>query len=63
MAHVCEMCGSKPLTGNKVSHANNRTRRRWLVNLKRVRVSVKGAIQTMRLCTRCIRTGKAVKVV
>jgi large subunit ribosomal protein L28 len=33
MARVCQVTGKKPVTGNNVSHANNRTRRRFLPNL------------------------------
>jgi large subunit ribosomal protein L28 len=33
MARVCELTGKKPLYGNLVSHANNKTRRRFLPNL------------------------------
>src|SRR5207249_2900963 len=29
MARVCEICGKGPMTGHSVSHANNRTNRRW----------------------------------
>ncbi len=34
MARVCSVTGKKPHFGNKVSHANNKTRRRWLPNLQ-----------------------------
>ncbi|MCX7908113.1 MAG: 50S ribosomal protein L28 [Ignavibacteria bacterium] len=34
MARVCVITGKKPLTGNNVSHANNRTKRRFLPNLQ-----------------------------
>ena len=34
MARVCEVTGKKTVTGNNVSHANNRTRRRFLPNLQ-----------------------------
>ncbi|NTU76877.1 MAG: 50S ribosomal protein L28 [Alphaproteobacteria bacterium] len=34
MARVCSVTGKKPAFGNKVSHANNRTRRRWQPNLQ-----------------------------
>lgn len=34
MAKVCEVCGKKPVTGNNVSHAHNKTRRRFLPNLQ-----------------------------
>lgn len=33
MARVCQVTGKRPMTGNNVSHANNRTRRRFLPNL------------------------------
>ncbi|MDA2918560.1 50S ribosomal protein L28, partial [Desulfobacterota bacterium AH_259_B03_O07] len=29
MAQVCDICGKKPLYGHNVSHANNKTKRRW----------------------------------
>jgi large subunit ribosomal protein L28 len=34
MARVCEITGKKTVTGNNVSHANNRTKRRFLPNLQ-----------------------------
>lgn len=34
MAKVCQVTGKRPATGNNVSHANNRTRRRFLPNLQ-----------------------------
>ncbi len=62
MAKVCEICGKGPLTGNNVSHAHNKTRRRWLPNLKRVRmVTTAGSTVRSRVCTRCIRSGAVVK--
>ena len=33
MSRVCQVTGKAPTTGNNVSHANNKTRRRWLPNL------------------------------
>ncbi len=33
MARVCQVTGKKPMSGNNVSHAKNRTRRRFLPNL------------------------------
>ena len=33
MSRVCELTGKGPMTGNNVSHANNKTRRRFLPNL------------------------------
>lgn len=34
MARVCQVTGKRPQSGNNVSHANNRTRRRFLPNLQ-----------------------------
>lgn len=62
MAKVCEICGKGPMTGNNVSHAHNKTRRRWLPNLKTVRMATAGGNKKRaRVCTRCIRSGAVVK--
>jgi len=61
MARVCEVCGKRPSTGNNVSHANNKTRRRWYPNLQRVRAKVQGNVRRLRVCTRCLRSGKVHK--
>lgn len=61
MARMCEICGKKPSTGNNVSHANNKTKRRWLPNLQSVRANVDGQTKSMRVCTKCIKAGKVVK--
>jgi len=62
MAKVCEICGKGPLVGNNVSHANNKTRRRWLPNIQRVKTSINGAVRRINVCTRCIRSGFVSKV-
>ncbi|CAK8713714.1 50S ribosomal protein L28 [Candidatus Electronema halotolerans] len=62
MSYKCEICGKGPVTGNIVSHAHNKSRRRWLPNLQNVRaVSSSGRTVRMRVCTRCIRSGAVVK--
>ena len=62
MAKKCEICGKGPATGNNVSHAHNKTRRRWLPNLQRVRMATKGGNSIhVRVCTRCIRSGAVIK--
>jgi large subunit ribosomal protein L28 len=62
MARVCDICGKGPATGNNVSHAHNKTRRRWLPNLQSVRmVSDSGSVVRAKVCTRCIRSGAVIK--
>jgi large subunit ribosomal protein L28 len=61
MAKTCEICKKKPGTGNKVSHANNRTKRRWMPNLQTVRAQTPTGVHRIRVCTRCLRSGKVKK--
>ncbi|WP_339133915.1 MAG: 50S ribosomal protein L28 [Candidatus Electrothrix sp. GW3-4] len=62
MARKCEICGKGPVTGNNVSHAHNKTKRRWLPNLQKVRtVTDSGQTSRLLVCTRCIRSGAVVK--
>jgi len=61
MARRCDVCGKGVQYGNKVSHANNRTHRRWLPNLQRVKVIMKGIPQHLTVCTRCLRSGSVAK--
>ena len=63
MSRVCEICGKGPSYGHNVSHANNKTRRVWYPNLQRMRVLKNNNVVRMRVCTRCIRSGKVVKAV
>jgi large subunit ribosomal protein L28 len=63
MSKICEICGKKPMFGNNVSHANNRTRRRWDPNLQRVKVNLNGTIKRIKVCTDCIKSDKIVKVI
>lgn len=62
MARICAICGKTPQTGNTRSHANNKSRRRFLPNLQSVRAVVEGSPRRIRVCTSCIRAGKVTKV-
>jgi large subunit ribosomal protein L28 len=61
MAKTCEVCGRGPQFGNKISHANNVTKRRWNINLQNVHATIKGANKRVRVCTSCIKSGKIQK--
>ncbi len=61
MANRCDICGKGPVTGNRISHAHNVNKRRWMPNLQRVNAVVDGKKKKIRVCTRCLRSGKVTK--
>lgn len=60
---VCSVCEKKRVTGNNVSHANNRTKRVFKPNLQRVRIQIGTSTKRVHVCTRCLRSGKVKKAV
>ena len=58
MARVCAVTGKKPQFGNNVSHANNRTRRRWTPNLQVISLpsALLGRMLSLRMSTNGLRT-------
>ena len=61
MPQQCEICGKKPQSGSRISHAHNVTKRRWNVNLRSVHARVGGTTRRIRVCAACLRSGKVVK--
>ncbi len=74
MARTCDLCGKGPVTGNRIVrhglqkkkggiglHITGVTKRRYLPNLQRVRVSEGGTVKRRTVCTACIRAGKIAK--
>lgn len=49
MSRVCQVTGKRPIMGNNVSHANNRTRRRFLPNLQTHRFWIESESRWIRL--------------
>ena len=49
------------MVGRNISHAHNVTPRRFEPNLQTVRAIVNGGTKRIRVCTRCLRSGKVVK--
>ena len=58
MARVCQVTGKAPMSGNNISHANNKTKRRFLPNLQRRRFWVESENRwvSMRLTNAALRT-------
>jgi large subunit ribosomal protein L28 len=62
MARVCAICGKKRSVGYNVSHANNKSKRVWRPNLKRVKAKLEGQVRRALVCTDCIHSGRVQKV-
>lgn len=58
MSKVCQVTGKRPMSGNNVSHANNKTRRRFLPNLhyRRLWVESEKRYVSLRVSNRGLRT-------
>jgi len=58
MARVCQITGKKPLVGNNVSHAHNKTKRKFYPNLqkKRFYIPEEDRWMTLKVSTAAIRT-------
>ena len=59
MARRCEVSGKGPLVGNNVSHANNKTKRRQLPNLRSIKITLEdGSTKKMKVAASELRTMK-----
>ena len=63
MSRVCTICSKRPMSGNQISKSRRHTKRRWLPNLQRVRVQTADGPRRIRICTKCLRSGKVTKVI
>lgn len=59
----CSICGKTAKAGNNVSHANNKTKRRFNPNIQRIKINRNGTIKRTYVCTKCIKSGKVKKAV
>lgn len=61
MANRCAISGKGPLTGNNVSHANNKTKRRQLPNLRTLRITLEdGTTKKIKVAASTLRTMKKI---
>jgi len=61
MAFRCEVCQKGPVAGKSISHSHKTSNRRFLPNVHRVKVLLKGTVQHIKVCTRCLRSNKVQK--
>jgi large subunit ribosomal protein L28 len=60
---VCVICSKKPGTGNNRSRSMRATKRRFDVNLQKIRILMDGAPVRAYVCTRCLKGGRVQKAV
>lgn len=58
MSRVCMITGKGPMSGNTRSHALNATRRKWGVNLQKVKLEVDGQVKKVYISARALKTLK-----
>lgn len=61
MAYRCAVCEKAPVSGNSYSHSHKASKRVFRPNLQKQRVLLNGRPQTAYLCSRCIKSGRAVR--
>jgi large subunit ribosomal protein L28 len=61
MAMQCYVCEKKPIFGNTISHAHNVHSRKFYPNLQSVKILENGTVKRVKVCTRCLRSGKVQK--
>ena len=62
MPAQCEICGKQRQVANRVSHSNIKTKRVQRPNLHVIRAKVDGRVRRIKICSRCLRSGKVEKV-
>lgn len=63
MAANCFVCGKTKVVGNQISHSHRVSKRVFKPNLQSVHALVEGQPRRIRVCTRCIRSGKVQKAI
>ncbi len=62
MARKCYITGKRTRSGNKRSHALNKTKRRWGANVQKVRILVDGKPKRVYVSARALKSGKVERV-
>ena len=61
MGKFCEVCNRGTMSGNKVSHSERKSSKKWGPNVQKVRVTQNGTNKRLNVCTRCLRSGNVTR--
>lgn len=59
----CAICGKGVTFGIKVSHSHRRSNRAWKPNIRSVKAVVDGTPKSIKVCSRCLRSGKVTRAI
>ncbi len=59
----CSICSKSTIFGNNRSHAENKTKRTWKPNVRKVRIVQDGIAKSAYVCTRCLRSNKVTRAI
>ncbi|MCF6094893.1 50S ribosomal protein L28 [Microaerobacter geothermalis] len=62
MSRVCYITGKRARSGNKVSHSNRKNKRKWGVNVQKVRILVDGKPMRVYVSAKALKSGKVTRV-
>lgn len=63
MSKKCEICGKGQVSGNRVSHSNIHSKRKWNVNIQKVQIVENGKVRKANVCTSCMKSDKVERAV
>ncbi|NLC06782.1 MAG: 50S ribosomal protein L28 [Syntrophomonadaceae bacterium] len=59
----CAVCGKGVVSGFQISHSHIRTKRTWSPNIQTVKAIINGSPRRIKVCTRCLKSGKVTRAV
>ncbi|NMB42218.1 MAG: 50S ribosomal protein L28 [Firmicutes bacterium] len=63
MASRCFFCGKEKRSGFQISHSHIKSKRTWKPNIQKVRAIVDGVPRRIKVCTRCLKSGKVKRAI
>lgn len=63
MSKKCEICGKGQVSGNRVSHSNIHSKRKWNANIQKVQIVANGKVRKANVCTNCMKSDKVERAV
>ena len=63
MSKKCEICGKGQVSGNRVSHSNIHSKRKWNANIQKVQIVENGKVRKTNVCTNCMKSDKVERAV